>query len=102
MWSGDRLRLGAAVTSKLGPDSGEGEQRPIAVQCEPYNILLACRWVGLRRVLGEFVDTPDAVFLDNLARRIERQAIEATQGINLTPVLANILILKSDVIGPVG
>ena len=51
---------------------------------------------------GEFVDAPDAVLLDDLTCRIERKAIEAAHGINLAPVLTDILIPKSDMIGPVG
>lgn len=51
---------------------------------------------------SEFVNPPDPVFLDHLARRIERQAVEPAQRLDLAPVLADILITKRDVIRPIG
>ena len=53
--SGDRLRLGPAVTFEFGSESPESEQGPVAVQGEPHDTFLAGRRVGLRRIFGEAV-----------------------------------------------
>ena len=46
---------------------------------------------------GEFMDAPDAILLDDFAGRVERQAVEATHGIDLAPVFADIRrLFKSD------
>jgi len=34
----DRLGLGAAVAFELGPDAGEGEQRPVVIEREPNHV----------------------------------------------------------------
>jgi len=62
--SGNRLRLRAAVSFELGPDTGEAEQRPAVVEREPNNILL----LGLRvRLRGDPKAMP--VILTNEAER---------------------------------
>jgi hypothetical protein len=38
MRAGNRFRLGAAITSKFGPDAGEGEKRPIIIERKPPGI----------------------------------------------------------------
>lgn len=57
---------------------------------------------GCIHLPGKFVDTPDAILLDRLAGRVQWQTVEAAERIDLTPVLADILILKRDMIRPVG
>src|SRR5258705_10623166 len=50
---------------------------------------------------GEFIDPPYAVALDDLAGRIERQAVQPAEGIDLIPVFADVAVLKSDVVGAI-
>ncbi len=40
MRAGDRLRFGATIALELGPDAGEGEQRPVIIEREPDDVLL--------------------------------------------------------------
>lgn len=51
---------------------------------------------------GELIDPPDADILNHLAGRIERQAVELAQRVDFIPVLADVAIFQSDVVGPVG
>jgi hypothetical protein len=37
VWARDRFRLGA-VAFELGPDAGEGEQRPVVIEREPNHV----------------------------------------------------------------
>src|SRR5450631_1431927 len=53
--SGDWFRLGPAVTFEFGPDSGEGEQRAVVVQCEPHDVLLAGLQIRLRRISAKLL-----------------------------------------------
>jgi hypothetical protein len=62
---GDRLGLGAAIFSELGPDANEGRERPIIVRREPDHVLLGFR-VRLRRVLGEAVEWHQAAVISLL------------------------------------
>ena len=63
MRAGDRLRLGATVALELGPDAGEGDQRPVVIQREPDDVLLLGLGVRLRRVFGEAVERHQAAVL---------------------------------------
>lgn len=50
MRSGDWFRLGPSVAFELGPNSGEGERKPVVAQCVPHDIFLAGLRVGLQRI----------------------------------------------------
>lgn len=50
---------------------------------------------------GEFIDPPYAVVLDDFAGRIERQAVQPAESIDLIPVFADVAVLKSDVVGAI-
>src|SRR5882762_3841470 len=50
---------------------------------------------------GEFIDPPYAVALDDFAGRIERQAVQFAEGIDLIPVFADVAVLKSDMVGAI-
>jgi len=50
---------------------------------------------------GEFINPPYAVALDDFAGRIERQAVQPADGIDLVPMLADIAVLKSYVVGTI-
>ena len=63
MRPGYRLRLGAAVTLELRPDTSERSKRPIIVQREPNDVLLLGLRVRLWRVLGEAVERHQAPVL---------------------------------------
>jgi hypothetical protein len=56
MWPGDRLGLGATVAPELGPDAGEGRERPITVECKLNDVLLFGLRVRLGRVFGKAVE----------------------------------------------
>jgi hypothetical protein len=45
----------------------------------------------------KFMHTPNTV--DNLARRIERQAVQFAKRLNFRPTLANVAVFKRNVIG---
>ncbi|GLR96375.1 hypothetical protein GCM10007858_40120 [Bradyrhizobium liaoningense] len=45
---------------------------------------------------------PDAIFLNHLAGCVERQAIKATQRVDLRPMLSEILVAKRNMVRPVG
>jgi hypothetical protein len=49
----DRLRLGARVTVKSGPDASEREKCPVFIEREPHHVLFLGLRVRLRRVFGE-------------------------------------------------
>lgn len=48
------------------------------------------------------MDAPQPVALDGFAGRIERQAVDPANRVDFGPVLADVHILKGDMIGPVG
>ncbi len=50
---------------------------------------------------GEFMDPPYAVALDDLAGRIQRQAVQTAESIDLILVFADVAVLKSDVVGAI-
>jgi hypothetical protein len=56
MRSGDRRRLGTAITFERRPDAGKRAQRPVVVQREPHHIPLLRLRVRLRRVFGEGIE----------------------------------------------
>jgi hypothetical protein len=49
-------------------------------------------------LLAELVDTPQAIALDFLAGRIERNAVEAAQLVDDMPVRANVSVLECDMV----
>src|SRR5258708_35468179 len=50
---------------------------------------------------GEFIDLPYAVVLDDFAGRIERQAVQPAESIDLITVFADVAVLKSDAVGAI-
>src|SRR5579864_8631466 len=50
---------------------------------------------------GKFIDSPDAVVLNDFTSCIERQAVELANSIDLIPMLADIAVLQGDAIRPV-
>ena len=51
---------------------------------------------------SELVDPPQPVVLDDLPGRIEGQAVDLAQRVDLVLVGANVGVLQGDMIGPVG
>ena len=56
----DRLGLCATVALELGPDAGEGRERPIVIEREPDDVFLVGLRVRLGRVFGEAVEGYEA------------------------------------------
>ena len=52
----DRLGLRAAVALELGPDAGEGRERPGVIEGKPDHVLFLGLRVWLVRVFGEAVE----------------------------------------------
>ena len=50
---------------------------------------------------GELINPPHALILDDFAGRIERQAVQPAESINLIPVFADVAVLKSDLVGAI-
>src|SRR4051794_23192740 len=55
MRAGDWLGLRPSVALELGPDAGEGEERPVVVEREPDDVFLSGLRVWLWSVLREAV-----------------------------------------------
>src|SRR5579883_2193410 len=51
---------------------------------------------------GKFIDSPDAVVLNDFTSCVERQAVELAKCVNFIPMLADIAVLQGHVIRPVG
>lgn len=54
--TGDRLRLRAAITLELSPDSRKASQRPIIIDCESDDVLFLGLGIWLRRILSKAVE----------------------------------------------